>query len=217
MAKLLFMLIWILSMTTSTMAAEPLKIVTFGTSLTARGGWQEPLAAALRQCLKRPVDVQVVAKSGETSAWAVSQIGAVVSARPDIVLIEFYANDAAVNRFMTVGTSRANMEIVLSSLKRDLPDSRLVMTVMNPFSGMRGMIRPFASSYIAAHLELAERFGLEIVDYTADWNRLDPEALARAIPDGTHPQPEAAASIIVPRLARHLFSQCADSVVSPSR
>lgn len=188
-------------------AETPLRMVTFGTSLTARGGWQEPLREQLEKCLARPVQISVIAQSGSTTEWALTEVDDVVTAAPDIVLIEFYANDAALNRFMTVGRSRANMETILDRLRKGLPNARIVMMIMSPISGVRGMIRPFLASYIEAHREAAEQRGIEVVDHTSGWSKLSPSELDAAIPDGSHPLPDVAAKIIVPTLVREICSR----------
>lgn len=186
---------------------KPLKIVTFGTSLTARGGWQEPLRDALSKCLSRPVEIAVVAKSGATSEWALGEVDAVAKQAPDIVLFEFYANDAALNRFMTVSTSRSNIAATLDDLRRQLPHARIAVMAMNPFTGMRGWIRPFVDSYVDAHRQEAEKRGMEFVDHRPAWTRLYGDDLAAAIPDGGHPLPEKAATAMVPTLVERLCAR----------
>ncbi|PDS29370.1 SGNH/GDSL hydrolase family protein [Rhizobium phaseoli] len=182
----------------------PLKIVAFGTSLTAHGGWQAGLEAKLAACLQRPVRVDSVAKSGETSAWALTQLDRVVAEEPDIILIELYANDATVHRFVSLAQSRRNIGEILDQLHRRLPRARIILMAMNPFSGLRGLIRPFVGSYISAHQAEAQKRGLEFVDHRPGWERLNPDELAAAIPDGAHPRPDVAARIIVPELAGHI-------------
>jgi hypothetical protein len=189
----------------------PVKIVAFGTSLTARGGWQGGLEAKLAACLQRPVRVDSVAKSGETSAWALTQLDRVVAEEPDIILIELYANDATVHRFVSLAQSRQNIGEILDQLHRRLPRARIILMSMNPFSGLRGLIRPFVGSYISAHQAEARKRGVEFVDHRPGWERLSPDELAAAIPDGAHPQPEVAARIIVPELVEHIAGRdCGD-------
>jgi lysophospholipase L1-like esterase len=182
------------------------KIVTFGTSLTARGGWQLPLQEALAKCLKVPVLVDSVARSGATSEWALEKIADVIAAQPDIVLVEFYANDAALNRFMTVERSRQNMATILGQLKQQLPHARIIVMGMNPIFGIRGFIRPFINSYIDAHHQLANEMGLDFYDNRPAWAELSPDELSAAIPDGSHPLPEAASAVIVPGLTQEIAS-----------
>ncbi|PWI53101.1 acyl-CoA thioesterase [Rhizobium phaseoli] len=206
-ALVLFLVCLVVVSTTGKSDAEnlpPVKIVAFGTSLTARGGWQAGLEAKLAACLQRPVRVDSVAKSGETSAWALTQLDRVVAEEPDIILIELYANDATVHRFVSLAQSRRNIGEILDQLHRRLPRARIILMAMNPFSGLRGLIRPFVGSYISAHQAEAQKRGLEFVDHRPGWERLNPDELAAAIPDGAHPRPDVAARIIVPELAGHI-------------
>src|SRR5262249_7535722 len=93
------------------LAAMPdeLKIAAVGTSLTAQGGWQAPLQKGMTECLGVPVTVTNHARSGETSRWGLLNVDAILADRPDIVLIEFAANDAALNRFISLSQSVDNM------------------------------------------------------------------------------------------------------------
>ncbi len=185
-------------------AKIPLKIVSFGTSLTKTGGWQRSLQGALSACFERPVEIFTVAFSGASSDWAVAHTSDVIALRPDIVLVEFYANDAAINRWMTVNRSRANIVNVLERLTEGLPGVRIIFTKMNPFLGLSGYIRPFLGSYVSAHLEEARLHHMEFVDYSPSWRTLSDGDLHRSIPDGSHPLPEAASSIIVPTMTQYL-------------
>ena len=182
----------------------PRTIVSFGTSLTARGGWQASLAKQLSSCLGRPVSVETVAQSGATSAWGLDHIDAVMRFRPDVVVIEFYANDAAIHRFTSVRQSRETIAKILVRLKAELPQARLILQVMNPFWGTRRMIRPFLDSYIDEHLREAAVQNVEIVDHRPVWSALGSEMLATSIPDGAHPLSNAASTVIVPTLARQI-------------
>ncbi len=178
-----------------------MKILTFGTSLTARGGWQAPLKAALERCGHVPVTIDIVAKSGVTSDWGLAHLDDVVAQHPDLVLVEFYANDAAVNRLTTVSRSRATIEALLDGLKTRLPGTRVISMVMNPMSGLRGFwARPFLESYVEAHQAAAVARGFETIDFRPAWQRLFADRLDTVIPDGVHPAPDAAAEVMVPPL-----------------
>lgn len=184
--------------------AKPLRIVSFGTSLTNQGGWQVPLQTSLSACLNRPVEVLKVAQSGATSDWAVSHLDDVIHLKPDIVLIEFYANDAAVNRLVTRERSRSNIALVFDRLKQELPQTRVIMTRMNPMAGMRGSMRPLLEWYIDMQRNEALGRGFEYVDYYAGWSKLTEEELKNAIPDGLHPHPDAAARIVTSIMTPYL-------------
>lgn len=189
---------------TRAVGSAAMTVVTFGTSLTARGGWQAPLAQKLSSCLAKPVSVEIVAQSGATSDWGLAHINGVVNLRPDIVVIEFYANDAKLFSGVSVSRSRQNIGEILTRLKEELPHARLIVQIMNPISGIRGMLRPFMESYVQAHLRQAEALGAEIVDHRSTWLKMSKAELAEAIPDGAHPALAPAATVIVPALARQI-------------
>lgn len=183
---------------------RPSKIVAFGTSLTARGGWQGALADKLSGCLGWPVTVDTVAKSGAPSSWGLEHVAEVIRLKPDVVLIEFYANDAALNRFTSVSTSGDTIGTLFSSLRRGLPNARIIMQIMNPVFGMAGVARPYFSRYIDAHVRQAKANGVDVIDHRNRWTSLSQGELVKAIPDGLHPTPEAAASIMVGPLAQKI-------------
>jgi lysophospholipase L1-like esterase len=185
-------------------ASKPLRIVSFGTSLTNQGGWQVPLQTSLASCLNKSVEVLKVAQSGGTSDWAVSHVDDVVRLAPDIVLIEFYANDAAINRLMTRDRSRTNIALVFDRLKKKLPQTRVIMTRMNPVSGMRGSMRPLLEWYIDMQRNEALARGYEYVDYYPGWSQMTKKELESAIPDGLHPRPEAVARIVTSIMSPYL-------------
>ncbi|PZU83656.1 MAG: acyl-CoA thioesterase [Shinella sp.] len=188
----------------ATQEPPSLKIVALGTSLTSRGGWPEMLEKELSACLQETVTVKTVALAGSTTDWALGQIDRVTGEKPDIVLVEFYANDAAVNRWMSVSASRSNISAILDGLHAGAPQARIVVMAMNPISGLRGWMRPFLSSYIDAHREEAESRGMGFVDFRPAWNALSDTDRDRAIPDGLHPRPEKAGEVMTPILVRHL-------------
>jgi acyl-CoA thioesterase-1 len=183
---------------------ETLKIVTLGTSLSARGGWQEPLRHSLSACLDSDVTVVDLAKSGMTSDWGLTQIDKVVAERPNIVLIEFAANDADVTEFMSVSHSAANIAEIVSRLRESETRPSVYVMAMNPVSGLRGMMRPFLGQYEEMHAEVARKSGAGFIDHRPAWARLSSEEIAGAIADGLHPEPAAASRVIVPGLVNAL-------------
>ncbi len=183
---------------------ESVRIVTLGTSLSARGGWQEPLRRALDACLGSEVVVINLAKSGMTSEWGLTQVNNVIAERPDIVLVEFAVNDADVTEFMSLGRSRANMTQIISSLRESKAHPAVYVMAMNPVSGLRGMIRPFLGQYEDAHAEVARSLGAGFIDHRPAWARLPDEERANAIADGAHPDSATASRVIVPGVVHAL-------------
>lgn len=194
-----------------------LTVVAFGTSLTARGGWQEPLRKTLASCLQRPVTMEVVAAPGETSRWGVSKANDVAAHRPNLVLVEFAANDAAIHRFMSISRSRSNLERIIQRIRLIEPSSKIIVMGMNPVHGLRGRMRPLLSSYVAAHRDVAEKAGATFVDHGPAWLVLPEATLKQAIPDGLHPDSTVAAQILVPRLVRILAGPTCAPEPGPAR
>ncbi|MGE0005865.1 MAG: SGNH/GDSL hydrolase family protein [Parvibaculaceae bacterium] len=184
--------------------AETLKIVTLGTSLTAKGGWQGALRRSLGACRNKTVSVVNLARSGMTSEWGVTQVEKVLAERPDIVLVEFAVNDAALTRFVSFRRSSANMVEIISGLLAGKTSPAVYVMAMNPVSGLRGMIRPWLDDYVALHAAIARKLGAGFIDHRPAWARLSPEEIDRAIPDGTHPDPEVASRVMVPVLVHAL-------------
>lgn len=183
----------------STRSASTFSVVALGTSLTARNDWPAALERELSLCLARPVHVATMAKSGETTVWALTQLDRLVTAKPDVVLIELYANDAALDRWISLSESRANIAAILDRIRSDLPEARVVVMGMNPIHGLRGWMRPWLDDYVAAHRDEALARGYRFVDHSPAWAVLG-EDLSEVIPDGAHPTDGSARKIIVPRL-----------------
>lgn len=184
--------------------SETVKIVTLGTSLSARGGWQEPLEHSLGVCLDSDVAVVNLAKSGMTSEWGRTQIDKVVAERPNIVLVEFAVNDADVTEFMSLKHSSANMAEIVSRLRESEARPAVYVMAMNPVSGLRGAVRPFLGQYEEMHAAVARKLGAGFIDHRPAWARLSDEEIAIAIADGVHPDPTMASRVIVPGLVRTL-------------
>ncbi|CAO4157338.1 SGNH/GDSL hydrolase family protein [Methylorubrum extorquens] len=186
----------------------PLRVITFGTSLTARGGWQGALAQTLERCTGRAVTVETLARVGATSRWALEAVADVTARHPDIVLVEFAVNDAALNRFMLPSTSEANLRRIVAVLKAGSRPPRILLMAMSPVIGLRGTIRPFLDRYYDINARVAEAEGLMFVDHRPAWRKLSAGELASALPDGSHPRPETASRLIVPAVQAALFPNC---------
>lgn len=183
---------------------EALKIVTLGTSLSARGGWQEPLRRSLSECLNRNVAIVNLAKAGMTSDWGLTQIDKVLAERPNIVLVEFAVNDAALDNFLPLSRSGANMTGIITRLRESETRPAVYVMAMNPVSGMRGMIRPFLGQYDEMHAAIARKWGAGVIDHRPAWAMLSDEERDEAIADGTHPDPATAGRVMLPGLVRVL-------------
>lgn len=177
-------------------AEQGLTIATFGTSLTESGGWQMPLQEKMRACLDRPILVTNRAKSGETSRWGLRNIDVVLTDEPDIILIEFAANDAALDRLISLSTSIENMRAIIAAFRAHKESAIIVVQAMNPIWGSRRWVRPYLDDYRSAHARLARELGVGFLDHRPLWAAFPEDEIRRIIPDGAHPLPELSARMI---------------------
>lgn len=177
-------------MATAAIAQEPVRVVAFGTSLTAGQEWPAQVAAALADC---GVEVEVFAQAGANSDWAVANVTRVVAMEPAAVLIEFAMNDASLLHGISFERSRANIGAIVATLK-DAGIAPVLMTT-NPSHGLRGMSRPMLGDYYRLYREIAGEDGVALVDAEAAWVARD---LGADIPDGVHPTEQAAVATVVP-------------------
>ena len=184
----------VLTLTSAASAGDVLDVVAFGTSLTAKGNWQEQLGAALAECRNGPVAVHTVAQPGATSDWAVEHLDEVIRLEPEVVLVEFSVNDASLVHGVGVDRSLANTREILDRL--DAAHVQPVLMTMNPASGLRWLSRPFLADYYELYRRLARERGLLLADLAPRWAGRP----AEDIPDGLHPTPEAAIEVLVPVL-----------------
>jgi len=162
------------------LAAEPLRIVVFGTSLSARGGWPDAVAQGLGRCFGAPVEMIRIAQPGGNITWAEGAVAQVLAAAPDLVLMEFAINDADIRDGVRLGESRQRHEAVLDRLG-DLP---VMLMTMNTAFGLRGWLRPWLADYYASYREMAAERGLGLLDFAPRWAAL-PRDWAD---DGLHPR-----------------------------
>ncbi|UPK29780.1 SGNH/GDSL hydrolase family protein [Bradyrhizobium sp. 195] len=193
---------------------RPLTVVALGTSLTHSGGWLKPLETQLSECLDRSVNVLNFGRDGATSDWGVAVLEDVVHAGPDVVLIEFSINDAALTKGTSLRRSRENVKTIVLRLRDALPRLKIFLMTMNPAFGPRAWIRPQIAAYYDVYRTLAAELDVGYIDNLPDWNNLT-ELRAR-IPDGLHPVPEWAGRILVPTIARAIAStECVETRTKP--
>lgn len=180
---------------------KPVKVAALGTSLTHSGGWLKPLATQLIGCLERPVEALDFGRDGATSEWGVEILEEVIHAEPDIVLIEFSINDAALFKGISLRQSRENIRQIVLTIKKARLHVKIYLMTMSPSFGSRAWIRPRLSAYYDAYGALADELGVGFIDNLRDWKRLTEQELRARIPDGLHPAPEWASRILVPAIA----------------
>lgn len=182
--------------------AKAMMIAAFGTSLTSGAGWLEPLGRQLAQSLARPVTIGDFGCPGVNSEWALANVPAVICARPDVVLVEFSANDAAYFKGLSLTRSQCNTEKLVRTLQNALPEADIFLMTMSPFRGPRRWIRPRLGAYYDVYKRVAGKLKVGYIDHRVAWKRMSRSELRAAIPDGGHPLPEVACRVLVPRISR---------------
>lgn len=193
---------------------RPARITILGTSLTARGSWPDELARRLAACRPGGVEIRRVARPGASSRWGVRAEGRALTApdappgapsdappgassgawRPDILIIEFAINDAALHRGVRLGQSVAlHREMIARA--GEVP---VFLAIMNPVHGIRGWARPGLAAYDATYRQLAAEGRAGLIDTAPAWERLDRAARRRLIPDGLHPGARAMRRVALP-------------------
>lgn len=183
-------------------SGTPVTIAFMGTSLTAGSPWPDGVAEALAACVMHPVRALRFAQAGATSAWGVTQIGAVIAAAPDSVVVEFAINDADLRRGLSLAASADNHRAILTGLKQGLPEVRIVLMTTNPAIGLRRLLRPRLPAYYALYHRLAADHNAGLIDLTPRW--LAVPNMAQKLTDGLHPTDAATLSVVVPVVTTYL-------------
>ncbi len=183
-------------MTSSAGALPPFSIAAFGTSLTAHGAWLESLPIGLAPFLQRPVATHNFARVGANSRVGLCLLEDVARALPQVVLIEFAINDAALHRGVSLRASVMNLTTIVRQLALALPRARLYLMTMSPAHGWRGLMRPRLNMYYDQYAAIAARERVGCIDNRAAWAALSRAALHEAIPDGIHPIARVSRAIV---------------------
>ena len=169
----------------SALPPGPLKVVAFGTSLTAKNDWPDALVPRLETCRGAPVEILRIARPGAGSDWGETVLDEVIAAAPDLVLMEFAINDADIRDGQSLAAARATHDRMLDALKAGLPEARVLLLTMNHASGLRGLARPWLASHYAQYRDLADAHGTGLLDLYPRWRDAAPET--RTLADGLHP------------------------------
>ncbi|MFM9859531.1 arylesterase [Pseudoxanthobacter sp. M-2] len=175
-------------------AAEPIRLVVLGDSLTAGyglppgAGFPARLEAALK---KRGRDVTVIdaGVSGDTTAGGLSRLDWSVGTDAQAVIVELGGND------MLRGTDPARTAENLNQIVARLTDRGLPVLVAG-MRAPRNLGEAYGEAFDAVFATVAERHGALFYPFFLDGVAADP---ALNLPDGIHPN-EAGVAIIVERI-----------------
>lgn len=188
------------------------RVVTLGTSLTCERHWRfwkgcggQWVTLMRDTCTRRDegrVDVENRARWGCDSAWALRNHRRLLSGMcPDVCVLEFSVNDADLRRGISVDRSGLNLSSLLGILRDTWTSCRTLVLITNPVFGRHAISRPALSAYYARARDVARETGVDIVDTEPVWNRaLMRQPWSHWIPDGIHPNLDAARNITYPQV-----------------
>lgn len=190
---------------------ESLRIVVYGTSLTAGGAWTEQMRHALAKRYWGKVNVVNAAESGQHSDWGLALFDErVVRRRPDVLFIEFAVNDAVERFNLPLERSRANLEAMVDRVRTANPNVEVILQITNPVIGRPAGDpghRPRLDDYFAMVRAVAAERKTVLIDQEEGWRRLlerGIEAYRSRVPDGLHPNPDGYAETATPTILRSL-------------
>jgi acyl-CoA thioesterase I len=184
--------------------SSALEISTLGTSITAGNRWQPVVQESLERCGMGPVRVVNYGKAGQSIAWGVQNALPAVEGKPDVLVVEFAINDAAVDRGLPLADSERLTRQLISSVKSASPGTRIYLMITNDPIGDPAAKRPQLPQYYDMYRRLARQERVGLIDTQAHWR---PHG-ASALRDGLHPTNKAYANVLAPAVVAALAPSC---------
>jgi len=187
-----------LSLPAAADAADPIRILALGDSLTAGYGLapEDAFTAQLERALQdRGYDVEVLdaGVSGDTTAGGRARLDWALADDPDMVLVELGANDAL--RGIDPAEARRNLAAILERLNAEgLP------TLLAGMYAPRNYGADYAEAFDAIYPDLAEAYDVHLYPFFLEGAATDPD-LNQA--DGIHPN-AAGVEVIVENIVPHV-------------
>jgi acyl-CoA thioesterase-1 len=173
------------------MAAEPLRILAFGDSLTS--GYGLPDADSFPSQLERALiaageNVKLIngGVAGDTSAGGLARLDWTLADKPDLVLLEFGANDGL--RGLDPAATRENIAAMLTRLAQDR-----IPTLLIGMKAPRNLGADYVAAFDPLYEDMARQFQVPLVPFYLDGVAGDP-ALNQS--DGIHPNAAGVATIV---------------------
>lgn len=176
------------------LAAQPVKILALGTSLTQGYGLPPgtDFTVQLQAALKRAgVEAAITnaGVSGDTSAGGLARLDWSLADRPDAAIIELGSNDML--RGLPPEQTEKNLRAILTRLK-----AAKVRVLLIGMKAQRNLGVDYVKQFDAIYPRLAKEFGVPLYPFFLDGVALNPK-LNQA--DGIHPNPEGV-KVVVARM-----------------
>ena len=174
-------------------------VVVYGTSLSINGAWAKAVKEYFEKEFPGQVTFANAAQAGMHSNWGVENLEKrVLTRKPDLVFIEFSANDAATKHNISREKSEANLDQMVKALRQQNPHVDIIVQTMNPAwdsttntAKKYGSDRPELESYYDVYRTYATKNHLPLADHYPNWAKIkkdDPQRFEKEVADGIHPQ-----------------------------
>ena len=186
-------------------------VVVYGTSLSINGAWANSVKEYFDKEFPGQVTFANAAQAGMHSNWGVENLQKrVLTRQPDLVFIEFSANDAATKHKISREKSEANLDQMVKALRQQNPQVDIILQTMNPAwdsttntAKKYGTDRPDLESYYDVYRSYAQKNHLPLADHYPNWDKIkkdDPQRFEKDVADGIHPQSEPSLAVTWPTI-----------------
>lgn len=182
---------------------QEIDILFLGTSLSHNTHWQQSVVEKISACSSKKIRIKTVAKPGASSNWGIIQFNSFFeqfSKKPDILFIEFSANDSSLFRGVSIKSSRENHERMIDLAHRY--EVAVLLATMSPAFGQNGLERPGQSAYHQLYRAIAKEKSVGLIDTIEAWRDLQSERRRTYIEDGLHPSPEGMEKVSTPYITK---------------
>lgn len=188
-------------------------LVVYGTSITRLGNgllWVDRIGEELNTEYKGHLTVFNRGGSGRNSQWGANNFAdSVLSVKPDALIIEFSVNDAVTRFDISPEQSIKNTDYMIRKVREQNPKAEVILLVVatHPLDKC-AEDRPNLQSYIKGYHTLADKYRLQIIDFTPVWNKVIEEkgekAFRHYLHDGMHSTKLGALEMIAPKVIEAL-------------
>jgi acyl-CoA thioesterase-1 len=173
------------------MAADPIRLLAFGDSLTAGYGLPagDAFPAKLQQALRAKgyrVEVVNAGVSGDTTAGGRARLDWALADRPDYAIVELGANDAL--RGLDPKLAYANLDAILGTL-RDRHVNVLLAGMLAP----RNLGPDYAAAFDSIYPSLQKKYSVPLYPFFLEGVALHHDL---TLPDGLHPNSDGVDTIV---------------------
>jgi acyl-CoA thioesterase I len=184
-AKLIAVVLWLVILRQSSMAAAAPKMILFlGDSITA--GYGLALSEAFPGLIQKKIDAQGwhfkvinAGQSGDTSAGGLGRLDWLLKNRIDVLVLELGANDGL--RGLAAEAMKKNLQAIIDRTKAKYPQARIIITGMKVPPNMGS---DYARRFEAVFADLAKRNKAPFVPFILEGVGGTPEL---NLADGIHP------------------------------